>query len=625
MLKKILKQSISFVLFLTVLSALFMVVATAVSSENDKLLQELSTLKIGEDAFSKEKYPKDNTQTSLLLLTAAERNFRTNANSPEYAFELYFYNPAGIVVTNSSVNRLSMAFDMDSDEYQFYYMDLVSKTDDNLFLKFRLRGSVTDLYKKQPSTDCRIYNLVSVQVVVGGILQTYDISKAYVYSGYDFNNTLSCREDDLETIKTTLHSSVWRSQYNIKDDPYTFEQIATAYFTIPRSFLTKYGELYSLKSTYDEYRSSPVIVTNSADFNGRTELVNALQSGGSAPSGTTLTYGYKYVSQNMVMYDWAYGLKPYVSGNFQCGVRKVCDAIYYYFYAPELSFIGNSDSKRLYSAVSSAEFARYVSEHSGGSKVTVNENLYESATIGKVLDTNKDDLYKQLTKTYREGNFWQKLFGKHYISTSEGSVQIPQIQVVENPADYTYATTSQMEELYLNVNDTTEFRDVCKEAAENDCVVVCYHFAESDYQVHELKVSPGLSDKDNDHSTWMAQQTFYYNFSLISATFHRNGAYHTVPVSSNSINVIGGIDVTEPEDELFSLSDDFKEFLEKLLEILKVIGIILAAVLVVFVVVQFVIPLLSPVVKTIGAVVSAPFKAASKRKERRETRKNKKE
>ena len=619
------KKVICFALSCIILLSLFSFFVSAETTDSDKLLQELSTLKIGEDAFSKEKYPKDNTQTSLLLLTAAERNFRTNANSPEYAFELYFYNPAGIVVTNSSVNRLSMAFDMDSDEYQFYYMDLVSKTDDNLFLKFRLRGSVTDLYKKQPSTDCRFYNLVSVQVVVGGILQTYDISKAYVYSGYDFNNTLSCREDDLETIKTTLHSSVWRSQYNIKDDPYTFEQIATAYFTIPRSFLTKYGELYSLKSTYDEYRSSPVIVTNSADFNGRTELVNALQSGGSAPSDFGMYYGYSKSAVPGVgsssIYEWLFGS---VSTASKIVVKQV-NSIYYYFYAPDLSFIGSGDSKRLYSAVSSAEFAKYISEHSGGSKVTVNENLYESATIGKVLNTTKDDLYKQLTKTYREGNFWQKLFGKHYISTSEGSVQIPQIQVVENPADYTYATATQMEALYLNVNDTTEFLDVCKEAVKNDCVVVCYHFAESDYQVHELTVSPKLSDKDDDHSTWMAQQTFYYNFSLISATFHRDGAYHTVPVSSNSINVIGGIDVTEPEDNMFSLPDDFKDFLEKLFEILKVIGIVLAAVLVVFVVVQFVVPLLSPIVKTIGAVVSAPFKAVRKRKERRETRKNKKE
>lgn len=626
------KKFLCFLLALCAVLPFSILCVFAETSSGEDLLKELATLKIDGQEFSLDDYPKDNTDTNLYLITAAERNFRSASDSPGYSFELYFYNPAGIEITDSTVNGLSASFDMDDENYLFYQLMLISKTEDNLFLKFRVakhidKTSYSDfLLKHKDPTESRVYNLVQVRLVVRGVLRKYDIAKAYVFAGYDFNNTLTCRADDLEVIKTTLHSSVWRSQYNI-GDPYTFEQIATAYFTIPREYITKYGELFSLKATFDEYRSTPIIVTNSADFNSRTNVVSALQSGGAAPDGFRMYYGYLRsfimgTSAVGVSYDWLYGVDPDASSYALYSVNEQCNSIFYYFYSPQLSFVGSGDDKKLYSAVSSADFAKYVSAHSGGSKVTVNPNLYESSKSYQSLETSKDEVYEKLTQTYREGNWFQRLIGKKYIETSSGSVKIEKIQVIDNPSDYVYATASQMEALYLNYNDVDEFQDVCQEAVDNDCIVVCYHFAESDYEVHELGVSPKLGDKDEDHSVWMAQQTFYYNFSVLSATFHRDGESHTVPVSSTSINVIGGVDATKPASPLLPEFPDFDDFKEKALQILKIVGFVLIAVAVIWLLVKFVVPLLSPIISAIVTVVTAPFKAISKRRKQKNDRKN---
>ena len=592
----------------------FMVLPTFAEENQKDILWELSGLKIGNEVFDEKNYPLKTTDSDLHILTVAERNFYNSVYSPNYAFDLYFYNPGALTVQDSLLNRINVAFSSQSEDFNFYSVKLVSHSEDWRFVKFTVWESsatpgrlLKNFYNSQKYSG-RIYNIVNIQVVIDEKLKNFDVAKTYVFSGSESDGTLTCREDELKTIDCELHSSVWRSEYNLSDE-YTFNQIASVYFTLPKTLIEEYGELYALRSQFDKYRSSPIIVTNLAEINQNTDLVYALEHG--TATSSALYYGMMDTSTGFISsttYKWAWGIEEKDDFFYKVCVQNKCNAIGYYFYNPSLSFTKVPDSPRLYSAVSSKEFQKYIQDHSGGSLTEVNPLLYEGGKEVITIDHTIKDKYFVEASKYEKANWFLRFFGgKYYVKTETGAKSIPVLQVYDPSELLNGISADSLEKMYINGNDLVEFTAVCSEAKLKNEVVVCYRFDQSDYEVHQVDSRPKI-EQDSQHAIWMAQQTFYYNVSLISATFHKEGEYRTVPFNSNAINVVGGVDVTAPRPKF-----DWG----KLWEMLKRILLIILVVVLIVLLFPVLMPLLSVLWNLLMRVITFPIKLFQKILEKR--------
>lgn len=620
--KKILCFCLSLLSLLLCLTPLAAAEGSGIDSRT--ILNELNTLSIGEEDFSEEDYPENRMDHNFYLITAAEREFQSYDSSPDFALDLYIYNPSCYILKNSKNNAVTIGVGVDDSElqYRFYGLKILTYSADWRFVKVTIADTVypakkQDLWSTQRSGFGRLYSIGTIRFSVGGVLKTSNVGKLYVFSGIGEN--LTCREDELETIKTRLYSSTWRGSNT--SDAYHYNQIDTVYFAISNRFFEKYGELYKLRATFDKYHSTPMIITNSESLNNRTEVINAMLAGETKSGDNVLGYDYVYMSPTgRAFIGWAWGNKhsPVILPNMD-GVTSFDgpeQSVGYYFYKPYYIASINDSVPVLRPVVSSSELQQYIRNRSDGSSTEVNESLYDSFQQAVEVDYGIRDQYLVSTAQYEMRNWFARLFLDDYKQISTGSENINKIELVNQPSLWTNSSDSAISAmLHIGEQDANEFRSVCAEYGDGYKIVVL-HFDQSNYFCRYLDyIYPALEESANDGiGAWVVQQTFYYNVQVISATFHNQGEERTIPVTSNVVNVVGGADVsgtvTDPITQLgneikdklgkFPNLDDAKKALKTLLWILLALLLLI---------------LLIPVLRLIPAIwriVSAPAKWANK-------------
>lgn len=179
----------------------------------------------------------------------------------DYGFYIYVYDP--LCRTIDSAVLFAAIGEGTSLSYYPMICEILSRYDGFYKCKVITDGLFTTASK-------RTYNIASIQVnFYNHGLKQFKHGRTYRYTGNMKGygspiDTLSCTYSSLEVIDLETKFTYYRTAGSEKGLGWQ-NQINTVYFSVPNSYLEKYGHISKIHHKYTEYETGPMIVTDSTD------------------------------------------------------------------------------------------------------------------------------------------------------------------------------------------------------------------------------------------------------------------------------------------------------------------------------------------------------------------------
>ena len=652
--KKVLALLLAILSLLSVCALTASAAADAVT-DNSTVMQDLASLRTNGVAFDEKQFPVNTSRNDVEVLGVAEVGYRGKTNSTSFAMYIYLYNPGCIEFENTPNDYVQIGLNMVSDSYSYYGLELASKSNDNRFLKYKVTAYgvnvVKQLWSLQEKNGERVYNISGIKLVKDGKLQKFAVGRSYIFSGYDFDDTLQCSVRDCEVRTVELHVTSWVSPNagtkvagNLADE-YDHYEIHSVYFAIDKALLNNYGYISSIRANYDSVKLTPIVVTRPGVFDETTK--NAILSSqqitakddvmdlvanyqmATVPSGS-LAGGTKDVFYG----DWIYTEKQHIVNKFN-DVRTTLAyyCLSYYFENEAIPEDFNLGESSQMIAFTSEELKAYFYDKLN--VLGVNPSLlYEDYKRHLNIDYTDKDLYN--LKTYAETHniskksWLRRLFGDDdsYLE-KDFMTEIKMIEVIENPLVYADMSDSLFEQLsnklVMNACDLTEFSGFCKQAANENKAVVILRYAIADYRCTLIKDVWEASSYFGPVVGYSIEKSAMLNVSLAQIAFTNDRGTTVIPVVSNTVDSFGnGIIFDIVDDKGFDFKDikpsKIKEDFSELFAKIKKIILIIFFVLIIVVVLVMAIKLLPSLIKTRTAL----RESRSQRRQAREEKKKQK-
>ena len=647
--KKVLALLLAILSLLSVCALTASAAADAVT-DNSTVMQDLASLRTNGVAFDEKQFPVNASRNDVEVLGVAEVGYRGKTNSTSFAMYIYLYNPGCVEFENAPNDYVQIGLNMVSDSYSYYGLELASKSNDNRFLKYKVTAYgvnvVKQLWSLQEKNGERVYNISGIKLVKDGKLQEFAVGRSYIFSGYDFDDTLQCSVRDCEVRTVELHATSWVSPNagtkvdgNLADE-YDHYEIHSVYFAIDKALLNNYGYISSIRANYDSVKLTPIVATRPGVFDETTKnaILNSQQIT-KKDDVMFLAANHLYIGDvggaitPQRFADWVYtGNEKRVEA--YNALMNWYDRLSYYFENEAIPEDFNLGELSQMTAFTSEELETYF--YNKLNVLGVNPSLlYEDYKQHLNIDYTDKDLYN--LKTYAETHniskksWLRRLFGDDdsYLE-KDFMTEIKMIEVIENPLVYADMSDSPFEQLsnklVMNACDLTNFSDFCKQAANENKAVVILRYAIADYRctllVTEKKNLSGLHYPIVGYSI---EKSAMLNVSLAQIAFTNDRGTTVIPVVSNTVDSFGdGIIFDIVDDKGFDFKDinpskikeDFSEPFAKIKKIILIIFLVL--IIVVFLVIA--IKLLPSLIKTRTAL----RESRSQRRQAREEKKKQK-
>ena len=630
------KKILALILCVLSLVPLLTMAVGAESTQTDPILRELSGFTINGKPFNEGDYPVNVEDRSIKLLAMREVGADPDKPFTEwgYALYLYLYVPCAesIQIDQIWYNHSENALENDEDVY--LYVESVNvweqkQTEDGRFVRVRVAHTLKTASAFAENVQTRFYNFYDISYYFKSdwIIHVSVIRTLYTVSGFEKTKDLTYVDAGRLTLELELNGTVWRSEgYKSLDTPYLYNEIATVYFTIPQYVYEQYDWIEKIYSNFYMFRSSPVIVTNSATLNNM-EFISYLKSGiplevydDGVP---TLTYGqldYRLLHDYIVSQEWVYNPTDKSRENIE-RIRAVAgtygysklptiqEALSFYFYDPSIKI--DEKTNTFYQVASSEEVEAYIDayvEAYGLGKETfcgLLPELYESHQHYDEI-YKRGDYYDISSWEGDQRNFWQALLGltpKDVVYIDE---DVEKIVAIENPkavaAEYANNLDGLSDKYKIGKGDAAAFLQYLQNA---DGVVTLLRISANDYECRELNVAYTNSDGDyvelTDGRAWMARMNFYREVDVTDVIFMRDGKEIHYTVKADPIDFNGGVGVkNDPEKDtpvkdavnnfvnyLSNFFNNFKRAGENLLWVVKLLMLLLGVFVVVWVITLF--------------------------------------
>lgn len=500
--------------------------------------------------FSIYDYPA-NTYGEIELINFVEYGYSANGNH-DYGLYVYVYNPRQLEFSElPTANKIQLS--VGNGTYKKYSLKFLSKSSnyndfvkERLFYKFKIEGA--DELLSKLDKEARIYNISGIELLeqTSKTAKEYHVGGKYTVTGYakgyglDSNDesTLNQNITNLRTIKLNVESTFFRTPpYKLN----TQHQLNTVYFGVPNQILKEYGNLQKVQAEWYEYETEPIIIADKNLYNSLEPYIGVeigeYTNDKNCPS---LSVGYKkvqYTGGSTTSYKWTY--------NIGLGLNTLTDR-----YSPQLSYLFLAEGNALDYTLPNDLLLNYIylydKSFNRGTLPIKNDSI--SADLFKTYD-NPIDCYKNVNidaedkfnmLSYDSTNpWWQKWIDYPWFNAPSGLGKdfkdIPPIyKVSDNDLLNDIAN-----KLYIDKNDTVDFAKYYAEQKVMDKSTFLFRFAVSDYYSAQLRTSFG-----GGLNGYMAEQTAYLDFDILSLTFEKEGTYINIPVVSNPIDIVG--DVTPP-------------------------------------------------------------------------------
>lgn len=560
---------------------------------------------------------------------------------------------------DSNVVRMATAFVKNSEGeyvasgYDDFNIVCVSRTTGdyaNLFYKFKILDPDKKLLalaqKYESENGCRRYDIAGVYLKTDKSDVTLDknIGRSFKCSGYmatygeNANNpsTFMCKVDVLETLDLKVYQTSYLTGVSSLG-AYHHNNVSSVYFAIPQRVLDKYGSLWEIYAQWYECKTAPIFVTSNSNlYNGMKDLTHySLSENKNKPRFDDSVPYYFYYGMDSneglgqvhsrTTYDWAYNLysyeEDYPSSSTHVTVSNSALNLPYVFYFPSYTVngafnvinkqtvAGDVTSSQIRDYIQNYKSSNYVDWHTSrnlASELFV--NTVDSARADKGIKvglnkvrTNLGDTFDLKSWNSEYGSWWDKLtqYGWSYPKNEVLDEQHTNVKPFEEVINTTLNSVTLSSDLLINENDVDSFKTFCNSSYANDEVPYLFRFAVSDYYSRPL----GYGDSQNkvyktekESDTYLAQETVFFDFNIITMTFKGKEDYYTLAVMHTPVDVIAGVE--PPPVELTPgehLVNNFLTAMQKIwdwfknsdfLKALKILGMIIVGAIIALVLIK---------------------------------------
>ena len=606
-------------------------------------LEDLKGATVAGQPFSLENFPASSDKASAVL-SVAEFGYSYSSYT-DYGFYIYIYNPQlhyfDLYPGEGSKIYIRLGADT-SKEFSAYGLSFVSRsTDENarLFYKYKVNFTEEDL--KELDASARIYNISKLELQKEESnghysLETIACGDVYTFSGYMAGYgsrdeaTLSCKQDDSETIQLDVEFAYYRPEGTIAADKRTEQDcLYSVYFAVPKEYVQKYGRMTKMHAGYVEAILKPILVTgNKNAFNAFSRYKLSIQPGNSnVPYGYVSSYYYIFstypdsvggpTTPTNYGGNWLLNVAKeesnYLAGYYVGGTQEVLEGCPLMFYSGDgvLAESYTVPGNTLKEEVLKMSKACFGNEKIDGSSVGVNGEyhsyLFSSYEPYKeiTIDVYKDKF--DLRDFHLSENFWKRIFG---IKDNFSIEDIKAIHEVTT-ADFGEDAEASAKALYVSLGDYVNLSEYYT-AHSSESVIYLVRFKSSVYTIEKATCVPvinGVADvaRTIDDNAYFAQTDAILDFHVIDLTFTNDDKDTVIPVIMERESYFA--DITPPPEQ-----DDNWEWLFALLKLLLFCFVVVVIVMLWSSVVSPILKLLFKGIVFVLNLILTPFRWIFKRK-----------
>ena len=620
--KSIYQKLFAFVLLIVTLFSLLLPIAVSAADvtdasqwvtnlETSSVDEDLSLMKMADSKgeltkrFNINDYPLNTEDDRIELITLYEYGYTKESGiSDTYGLYLYFYNPSGKTVINAD-NAVNMSQAVDANgngtSYERVGMTLLSTTADNRFLKFKLNPKENQESFQTVTQDGIEYRIYDIAVVYlnhgkGEPNKAYSNAIAYKYSGYAEDDTLKVSGKETVVLELDLKQT-W---YRLNSSPlgqHHYSTLNSVYFSVPETVFDRYTTVTGAEMDWYEYRTKPVLYfTDEATaqtldaYLGGCGKYSFWDTREYIPLGNLIMsehYG-KFVGH--VIPDDGYNMMEYT-------YEELYENHAGAFYAPNAASTGMKllvdgngkyiTSESIFEKIKS--YSSDVFEQVGNNFTSIQGTLYRpldgassysSYYFTSDVDKGRTSGYNHVYFTDESYQIVEAFNGKGFAKILEYGLFTPDFEpsakypVIDELTDVSLRVSA--EDIGINEYDLDDILKDVAYAKARDERTFLLRFATTDYFYAKANESvPG--------SVYMSQQTAFLNLNVLSLTVEKDGVETVIPVSADSIDVMGDPTTGEKENMFLgflNLDSVFNAFGD----ILTFIKIVFGAILIVFII-----------------------------------------
>lgn len=571
---------------------------------------------------------------------------------------------------DSNVVRMATAFAKNSEgeyvasDYDDFNIVCVSRTTGdyaNLFYKFKILDPEKKLLalaqKYESENGCRRYDIAGVYLKTdkGDVTLDKNIGRSFKCSGYmatygeNANNpsTLVCKVDVLETLDLKVYQTSYLTGVS-SAGAYHHNNVSSVYFAIPQRVFDKYGSLWEIYAQWYECKTAPILVTSNQEFYNTALSRNHYTLNDSYNKDNFLYYdsnvdyylGYGSHSDigtgnaDVRYWDWAYNLRSYSYTNMGTYVKRFADSsstlLPYAFYSPSYTDYGafNVINKQTIAGdVSSSQIRDYIQNYASNNYVQwhTSRNLSSELFVNEVdsarsdkgikvglnkVRTNLSDTFDLKSWNSEYGSWWDKLtqYGWSYPKNEALDESHTNVKPFEEVTSASLSSSSIAKDYLINENDVDSFKSFCNASYGKNEVPYLFRFAVSDYFSRPVtRYVGGALYPDNSYTdTYLAQETVFFDFNIITMTFKGKEDYYTLAVMHTPVDVIAGVEpppveLTPGEHLVNNFLTAIQKFWEwfknsDFLKALKILGLIIVGIIVALILIK----IIAFIVKAVG-------------------------
>lgn len=494
-----------------------------------------------------------------------------------YGLYFYVYNPTEKpVVLAEGAHHVNMATEYDENgapiDYDNCEITFLDATANNRFLKFKLTDSRA-AYDREVSYAAkhdgeRRYDIASIQLLFSGDGHATDsftgvdnqegVSFTYFCTGYsagcgadpEEESTLDIQYKKLDTIGLDIQSTWYRTDRIDGEMRYT---LSSVYFAVDDRYITDYGTLQIVKAEWYEYKTTPILVTDSNEI--ETALTPYLgytlsqDEKGDYRDTSVPFYFYEYLGPGDTADHHGLGWNTYYSRD-SMQMRRY-DWL-----------IKVDDIKATVPSEKVQEWAENYPVYAGDDVLTVdgrtyNANLFtdevdDGHTRGynvKVFDARDESQWIDL-KTIDQTSDWDKFWNQFLPAGSrdEEWVIAEDVKPIEEvtPERVNASDAAVMNDLLVDSSQVGKLRSYVQTAEESNKTVYMLRFSLSEYNATDLEYHPSDDWSGYDYiDFYAATDTVYLSFDIIYLGFVKNDVVTIIPVVADPVDVYPALTPTE--------------------------------------------------------------------------------
>ncbi len=497
---------------------------TVAEFDKSPVATDLGGATIGGIKFDPLKYAY-NPLGDLQIITLLEYGYPDDT-----ALYLYIYNPQDIALNlRDRRYAVTLALGDEKASYNKYNLKILDMagTDAHhrLWVKCRIDIKSDAIKEAFRDKDDRTYRLSELELPKSDSIQSYGIGGAWTYRGSKAGGDLTSEAKFISVIELELKPLVYRGDAMTGGkNSFIYDQINSVYFSMPKDFEEKNGEIKSIRCTWTEYDSGWILACKLQ------KTYDCLNKGaiGNQVTGKDKRYPFIF-SQVNGPYTGPLDPPSYIS-IFCWNPKTNVDPKYY---TDTLQWLVKYDGKN-------AEYGAMVETNLQEQMEAVweayckgEDNYFSDGGKKHTVDIMSDQKFI-VKNDDPNARWWQKIFGNGTMQTNNRAFQRVTGEALKDPEA----------QLFVDKSYKDELAEALKKATDKNDDLMVLHFASSQYYCIPVQGEGWAGREDtwvNDGKEDMhaCKETVYMGFDIIQFTCEKDGEKVIVPVAATPINVIG--------------------------------------------------------------------------------------